>query len=96
MNYKPLRTEFDGRADQKGFTFKQLKRVKDIALFQKTKENGAKYFEVILVQRHDAYKIGNTIIEASETFSSSSAWGISGWSYKTIKEAEQKFKELTK
>jgi hypothetical protein len=38
--------------------------------------------------------LGDAYIEPSETYPSTSEWGTKGFTYKTIEEAELKYKEL--
>jgi len=92
---KILQTNFDGRADQKGYSFKQLVRKNGWAIYSKTKDSHTS-FEVIKVQEHGDYMIAGTKIEAAECMPSSSTWGDFGFSYLTLEQAKSKFSEVTK
>ncbi len=91
MTYKPLKTSFT----KNSFNFIQIKRVGDKAIFSKQKEGGGISYEVIMVQRHLDYQIAGVTIEAAETYPSSESWGVYGFTYVTLAEAEKKFKKLT-
>lgn len=91
--YKPLKTSFRS----KGFDYLQLRRTGDVALFEQSKpELSEPRYEVVIVQRHEAYKLENKMIEAAETMPSTSSWGRYGWTYRDPKEAEKRFDELVK
>lgn len=91
--YKPLRTSFRS----KGFDYRQIERVGDVAMFEQTKPGLSEpRYEVVIVQRHDAYEIGGAKVEAAETMPSTSAWGRLGWTYRDPKEARMRFDELVK
>ena len=91
--YKPLKTSFRS----KGFDYRQLGRTGDVALFEQTKpELSEPRYEVVVVQRHEAYELGGRTIEAAETMPSTSSWGRFGWTYRDPKEAQKRFDELVK
>jgi hypothetical protein len=99
MTYKPLETNFTF----KNFRHIQLKREGDVALFQKTSEPGNHSpeafeagYEVVVVGRREAGEIFGNIVEASETYPSNEQWGIKGWTYTNLKDAEKRFSKLTK
>jgi hypothetical protein len=72
--------------------FKQLKREKHVALYQRDL-----HFEVILVQDCNPFQITPGVFtEKKEGWPNDNSWGNSGWSYLDLKSAEKKFKELTK
>lgn len=77
------------------FCFKQLKRFKNIAIYNRCREDGSvNHYEVIVIQSHQDYKLGDVTIPASETYPSSEKWGIYGWTYLNLKDAERKFEQL--
>lgn len=91
--YKPLKTAFRS----KGFDYRQLRRTGDVALYEQTKSGlSSTWFEVVVVQRHEAYEIGGSKIDAAETMPSASKWGTCGFTYRDMKEAEKRFDELAK
>lgn len=85
---KLLPTEF--RYD--GFDHKQIWRHGPVALYQKSKPTIS--YEVIIIQVHKAYRIGNTDIEAGEHYPRSEQWGTAGWTYMTREDAEKKASAL--
>jgi hypothetical protein len=90
-NYKEIPSNFT----LKGFQYKQQKRSGDVALYKQSKD-GRDYYEVIIIQRHDGYVIAGNKFEPSEFYPRSEDWGINGFSYSTLKEAENKFQCLIK
>jgi hypothetical protein len=91
--YKPLRTSFRS----KGFDYRQIERKGDVAMFAQTKPGLSRtWYEVVVVQRYEAYEIGEKTIEAAESMPGTSQWGKSGWTYRDPKEARSKFDELVR
>ena len=90
MKHKELDREFT----RKSFTFKQFRRTGDVAIYEKISKIGAKHYEVILIGRHNGYELGGIPIEPAETYPSDSAWGIRGWTYKILTDAEKRFNSL--
>lgn len=77
--------------------FKQLKRVKDIAIFEQSSPEWRDVrYEVVKIGRHNGYYLGNSKLEPAETYPGASLWGIQGWTYMTLEDAETKFKEVCK
>ena len=81
---------------EKGFNFKQLFRKGNLALYKKVRDGNPRVrsFELIVIQKHDAYMLGQTKIEAAETYPSSSTWGQFGWTFTTKDVAELRFNKL--
>lgn len=98
---KELDKEFNGRADQKAFRFRQLQRTDTHALYEKSLKsgNGGQSWEVfqIVKQQADTMTLaGQTInLEAKERFPLSSEWGTLGWSFQSLEDAKRKFYSLT-
>lgn len=92
MSYVPLKTDFTSQ----GFKYLQLKRIGDVAIFKQSKSKRIVSFEVIIVKRHEGYTLKDTWIEPAEIYPSTSQWGSSGWTFKDIKKAEEKFDEISK
>lgn len=77
------------------FNFKQITRVGDAAIYQKTAVDGkALSIEVIRIKSHNGYEIGGVQIPASEVYPSSSQWGLYGWTYNRMEDAEKKFNAI--
>ena len=81
--------------DKKGFTYTQIKRVGDRAIFEQSKEGQeGTTFEVVKINRHNGYELGGQKIPPGEAYPSTSQWGVAGWTYRSLKDAETKFKKL--
>lgn len=92
MDYKPVKEKFM----KDGFTHTLLKRKGDVAIYEQRKTKNTIRYEVIIINRHNGYNLGDTYIEPSETYPSTSEWGIRGWTYVDLTNAEEKFKSLLK
>ena len=92
----PLAIEFQGRASQKGFSFKLLKREDNVAIYQKDIGDGVMYYEVVIVKHHNGLTFGDTHRPPSEFYPGDNQFGETGWCYRgfQIEEAEKKFQEL--
>ena len=78
-----------------GFTFKQIIRVGQVAIYEQSGPNWkSPRYEVVNINKHAGYKIGSQFVKAAETYPGASLWGMQGWTYFTLEEAENKFKEL--
>ncbi len=80
--------------EHKNFFFKQLKRIKNIAIYERWSKNCPKHFEVIIINSHNGYKIKDYEAPPSEFYPNAKEWGIHGWTYMELGEAEKKFKKL--
>jgi len=94
---KPLPIEFIVRASQKKWTFKQVKREGNIAIYTKEQE-GLVYYEVIIVKSHNGLTFGGIKTEPSEFYPGDNQFGLWGWCYNESQqeEIEAKFQELLK
>lgn len=92
MKYHELKTEFIS----KGFKFKQLKRVGDVAIFRRFKSKKNSSFELIIIKRHDGYTLDNAYIEPAETYPTTSQWGLYGWTFTDLDKCEDRFQKLLK
>ena len=90
FEHKPLKESFA----KYGFDFKMIKRTKKKAIFEQSIKDKVFAYEVILVSRHNGFSLAGNYIEPSETYPSTSEWGVKGFTYKTLEEAELKYKEL--
>lgn len=83
---------------EKGFNFKQLFRAGNIALYKKVRDGNPRVrsYELIIIQKHDAYMLGQSQIEAAECYPSSSNWGNFGWTFTDKQTAESRFNNLLK
>ena len=90
---KPLPTEFKS----KGFQFRQLKRVGDVALFERKRPTWKNPgYEVVRVRKYPTYEISGATIEAHEALPPDEAFGQEGWALASIERAEEVFAEQSK
>lgn len=83
--------------NKKGFVYLEVRRTGDIGLYFKTKpETSIKNWEVVKIQSHNGYFIGDLEIKAKEYLPKDEDWGDKGWSYCNIESAEKKFNSLLK
>jgi hypothetical protein len=83
---KELETTFTGRGEVKGFTFNQIKK-NDHAYIYLVDAGKDKYFEVF--ERKENTQFDNVSYPGSKSF------GISAWTTTSLKDAVQKFNEIT-
>ena len=80
-----------------GFYFKQLKRVDNIAIYEKTLIKPVcdrSSYEVIRISSHNGYKLGWSYIDPAETYPSNSMWGTHGFTADTLANAEKQFDKM--
>ena len=80
---------------KKGFVYTQVKRLKDVAIYkQKNLDKTVKgqWFEVVRIKSHNGMTLGGNYIPPSEMYPSSTQWGVLGFTYQGIEDAENKFK----
>lgn len=78
-----------------GFTFRLLKRVGDVTLFEKSKPtHRCASFEIVIVQRHPAETICGRDYPPRESMPPSEGWGTSGWTYNELEGAQRKLRGL--
>ncbi len=90
IEHKPLKEYFS----KYGFDYKMVKRTKKKAIFEQFKNNKIYAYELILISKHDGFHLGENYIEPSETYPCNNEWGVKGFTYKTLEEAELKYHEL--
>ena len=78
-----------------GFAFRLLKRMGDVALFEKRKPTHSREsFEVVIVQKLPAKTILGCNYPAREAMPRSEAWGKWGWTCTGLEDAVRKFQSL--
>ncbi|MEO6847790.1 MAG: hypothetical protein ABI254_11055 [Chthoniobacterales bacterium] len=90
--YKTLATFFC----KDGFTFRQIVREGNAAIYEqvlKGRSNPSAY-EVVIIRKREAFKIGNRSIEAAEYYPKSDEWGSYGWTVKNREDAFAKLREV--
>jgi len=91
--HKPVPQTFT----KKGFTYRQLKRQGNIAIFEQTKPGSSlNNYEVVKIGRHNGYVMGGVFIEPAETYPGSSLWGITAWTCTSMDAAMERFEALSK
>ena len=102
MTHKPVKTKFrwtgDGFGNSCARIIKQLKRVGNIALYERRveKDNALDGYEVVKIGRHNGYILGGQTIEPAETYPGSSAGGRDAVYPNRLDRAEQLFAEWVK
>ena len=89
-HYRPIAKEF--RHD--GFTFRQIVREGDVALYEQTWNgcaNPSVAYEVVRIRRREAREIKGKIIEAAEVYPRPEAWGVDGF---TLSDRDAAFARL--
>lgn len=71
-NYQPIANEFD----HKGFHYRLIERRGDLAIFEQSKIVA---YEVVEIQKRDAWEIAGNSIPAHEAIPSSEQWGTKGF-----------------
>jgi hypothetical protein len=88
--YRVVDTEFS----HSSFRYAQLKRFGDVAIYSQSKKGLPDAYEVVLIQRHEAFSAFGKDFPAGESYPRSTQWGSEGWTYQTLEQAERKFREL--
>lgn len=88
--YATLKTNFSS----KGFKFTMLKREKNKAIFLKSKADGVKSYEVIMIGKHNGYTLAGNFIPPAEIYPGTNNWGNRGFTFTSLEAAEAKFKKL--
>jgi hypothetical protein len=90
---KQIETEFT----QKGWQLRQLSRVDDIAIYERSKEGAAPHYEVVRIKSHNGFQIPGTeqMSEPAEYYPSEKSWGVDGFTFSTIKDASERLAKLT-
>jgi hypothetical protein len=84
----------DSAFRQSGFMLTRLKRFGDVAIYRQSKSGLPDAYEVVLIQKHEAYAAFGKVIPAGEYYPSSAQWGTCGFTFPAIEDAERKFGEL--
>lgn len=88
--YKLLKEEIS----KDGFLLKQIKRKKNKAIYEQTRDGRIFSYEVIVISKHEGYNIAGNFIEPSEMYPSTAQWGVKGFTFTNIEDAEKKYKTL--
>lgn len=96
---KLLPVEFKGKGSQNCFTFKQVKRTDDYAMYEKTDiDSGITSYEVFKIKKSktSTQTIGGNIIEfqAKERYPSDESFGYYAWNPSSLERAEAIYESL--
>jgi hypothetical protein len=92
-HYRPIAKEF--RHD--GFTFRQIVREGDVAIYEQRWNgcaNPSVAYEVVRIRRRDAREIKGKLLEAAEVYPRSEAWGVDGFTLTDKDAAFEKLREI--
>jgi hypothetical protein len=92
-SYKPLQKEFC----RDGFTYRQIARETYGAIYEQTWSGSTEpsvCYEVIRIRRRDGFQIGEKFVEPYETYPSSDAWGVDGFTLTDKNAAFEKLREV--
>jgi hypothetical protein len=82
-----------------GFTFEEVKRVGEFAIFARYKEEFKEqtfHYETIVIKSHNGYAFAGVEVGPSEIYPSSSSWGRLGFTFNSYERAEEKLEQLIK
>ncbi len=84
---------------KKKIKYTQVKREGNVAIYSQELDNvdvPKKRYEVVIIKSHNGYELGGAKIAAAEIYPGSSQWGVFGWTYLTLPEAEKRYKAVLK
>jgi hypothetical protein len=91
ITHKPIPSSFT----KKGFNYNLLKREGNRAIYQQTRSGSTiNNYEVVKIGKHNGYTMGGVYIEPSETYPGSSLWGIMGWTYTNLEDAQKRYSSI--
>jgi hypothetical protein len=96
VNQNAPYARLSGEFRQSGFTLTRLKRVSNVAIYQQTKKKQAPAFEVVIIRRREASTAFGKEFPATECYPHNEDWGTYGFTYRTLEEAERKFREVAR
>jgi hypothetical protein len=84
-----------------GFTFHQVKRAGNVAIYQQTSDtDGQSWFEVVVIRERPARTgaVGDRVVTfpAGEQYPSVADWGKTGWTYTNQADALSRFNTLAR
>lgn len=92
IKYIPLKKKFI----KNGFTFSEVKRIKNFAIYKKQKTKKIFTYEVIYINTHNGYEIAGNKIEPSEVYPCTNEWGWRGYTFLELDSAEKKLNQMLK
>ena len=79
---------------RRGFRHNLIERLGEIAIYRQRKSGLPDAFEVVRIQKREAFSLFDKDYPATETYPRDEAWGVDGFTYRSLDEAERKFAEL--
>jgi len=79
----------------KGFTYTEITRNGDKAIYRQEKDDMQPSYEVVVIGKHTGYELNGVKILPAETYPSSTTWGIRGWTFTDLDLAKKKFKKIS-
>lgn len=73
-----------------GFTFTQVERVGNAAIYEQVSVTGARHYEVIRIRSRDEKQAFGRTFEGGEYYPSSEEWGVAGWTYTDLSRAKRR------
>jgi hypothetical protein len=89
--------ELPKEISKKGFIYTQIKRKKNIAIYEQKSNTLLKQkpsYEVIKIKAHKGLTIADTYLPPSEMYPPSTQWGVAGFTYSDLEAAEERFNQL--
>ena len=78
----------------KNFTYIQLERDGDFAIYKQVDKLGNKWFLPMVIQKYEAYEIAGNVMQATEKIPRDEMWGQFAHTCMSLKEAQEKLKDL--
>jgi hypothetical protein len=90
-----VKFKLPGIINKWGFNHKLIQSKGLIAIYEKTKRK-FKGWEVMIFKEHPPYELGGMTFPAGINPPGNEQWGLRGWTYTTLADAEKKYKSLIK
>jgi hypothetical protein len=83
---------------KRGFKHTLVKRQGNVAIYKRIQIETAQkpHYEVVIITSHNGITIEGNYIEPGELYPSTSQWGLSGWTYNQLEDAQEKFEKTLK
>lgn len=65
---------------RKGWTFRQVDRLGQVAVYERRKP-GTRHWEVVRLRRYPAFEKGGKEFPAGESYPGNERWGSDGWTF---------------
>lgn len=85
--------ELEKRIEYKGFVYLQEYRDEKYAIYSQWLDNDLIAYELIKIRKNKEFERFGKSYGACESYPTDREWGDSGWTFKTLKEAEKRLSE---